>query len=150
MPCPFHGQGSYAAYSGCEARRRRPGYVGLPLAVEFGKKRSVIGFDINARRIDALKAGHDHTLEVSDAELAEAGQLSYTADRAELGQANVFIVTVPTPIDEYKQPDLTPLVKASETIGAVLKRGDIVIYESTVYPAPPKRIACRCWSACRA
>ena len=89
---------------------------------------------ISTRRIDALKAGHDHTLEVSDAELAEAGQLSYTADRAELGQANVFIVTVPTPIDEYKQPDLTPLVKASETIGAVLKRGDIVIYESTVYP----------------
>ena len=110
------------------------GYVGLPLAVEFGKKRSVIGFDINTRRIEALKAGHDHTLEVSDAELAEAKQLTYTADRAELGQANVFIVTVPTPIDEYKQPDLTPLVKASETIGAVLKRGDIVIYESTVYP----------------
>ena len=110
------------------------GYVGLPLAVEFGKKRSVIGFDINTRRIDALKAGHDHTLEVSDAELVEASHLSYTADRAELGQANVFIVTVPTPIDEYKQPDLTPLVKASETIGAVLKRGDIVIYESTVYP----------------
>ncbi|WP_434644380.1 Vi polysaccharide biosynthesis UDP-N-acetylglucosamine C-6 dehydrogenase TviB [Achromobacter piechaudii] len=110
------------------------GYVGLPLAVEFGKKRSVIGFDINTRRIDALKAGHDHTLEVSDEELAEAVQLTYTADRAELGKANVFIVTVPTPIDEYKQPDLTPLVKASETIGAVLKRGDIVIYESTVYP----------------
>ncbi|MPS81492.1 MAG: Vi polysaccharide biosynthesis UDP-N-acetylglucosamine C-6 dehydrogenase TviB [Achromobacter sp.] len=110
------------------------GYVGLPLAVEFGKKRSVIGFDINTRRIDALKAGLDHTLEVSDEELAEAAQLTYTADRAELGKANVFIVTVPTPIDEYKQPDLTPLVKASETIGAVLKRGDIVIYESTVYP----------------
>ena len=110
------------------------GYVGLPLAVEFGKKRSVIGFDINTRRIDALKAGHDHTLEVSDEELKEATQLSYTADRAVLGQANVYIVTVPTPIDEYKQPDLTPLVKASETIGAVLKRGDIVIYESTVYP----------------
>jgi UDP-N-acetyl-D-galactosamine dehydrogenase len=110
------------------------GYVGLPLAVEFGKKRSVIGFDINTRRIDALKAGHDHTLEVTDEELAEAAQLSYTADRDELGQANVFIVTVPTPIDDYKQPDLTPLVKASETIGAVLKRGDIVIYESTVYP----------------
>jgi UDP-N-acetyl-D-galactosamine dehydrogenase len=110
------------------------GYVGLPLAVEFGKKRPVIGFDINTRRIEALKAGHDHTLEVSDAELAEAAQLTYTADRAELGKANVFIVTVPTPIDEYKQPDLTPLVKASETIGAVLKRGDIVIYESTVYP----------------
>lgn len=110
------------------------GYVGLPLAVEFGKKRSVIGFDINTRRIDALKAGHDHTLEVSDEELAQAAKLTFTADRAELGQANVFIVTVPTPIDEYKQPDLTPLVKASETIGAVLKRGDIVIYESTVYP----------------
>ncbi|RSE89886.1 Vi polysaccharide biosynthesis UDP-N-acetylglucosamine C-6 dehydrogenase TviB, partial [Achromobacter denitrificans] len=75
------------------------GYVGLPLAVEFGKKRPVIGFDINTRRIEALKAGHDHTLEVSDAELAEAAQLSYTADRAELGKANVFIVTVPTPID---------------------------------------------------
>jgi len=110
------------------------GYVGLPLAVEFGKKRDVIGFDINTRRIDALKAGHDHTLEVDDQELASATKLSYTADRAELSKANVYIVTVPTPIDEYKQPDLTPLVKASETIGAVLKRGDIVIYESTVYP----------------
>ncbi len=110
------------------------GYVGLPLAVEFGKKRSVIGFDINVRRIDALKAGHDHTLEVSDEELAEARHLSFSSDRSELGRANVFIVTVPTPIDEYKQPDLTPLIKASETIGAVLKRGDIVIYESTVYP----------------
>ncbi|MCD0504544.1 Vi polysaccharide biosynthesis UDP-N-acetylglucosamine C-6 dehydrogenase TviB [Bordetella petrii] len=110
------------------------GYVGLPLAVEFGKKRSVIGFDINAKRIDALKAGHDHTLEVDDAELAQARHLTYTADRAELAKANVYIVTVPTPIDAYKQPDLTPLVKASETIGAVLKRGDIVIYESTVYP----------------
>lgn len=110
------------------------GYVGLPLAVEFGKKRPVIGFDINVKRIEALQAGHDHTLEVDDAELAEANGLTYTAERAELGQANVYIVTVPTPIDEYKQPDLTPLVKASETIGAVLKRGDIVIYESTVYP----------------
>ncbi|WP_188589944.1 nucleotide sugar dehydrogenase, partial [Achromobacter denitrificans] len=110
------------------------GYVGLPLAVEFGKRLPVIGFDINTRRIDGLISGFDQTLEVSDAELAEAAQLSYTADRAELGKANVFIVTVPTPIDEYKQPDLTPLVKASETIGAVLKRGDIVIYESTVYP----------------
>lgn len=110
------------------------GYVGLPLAVEFGKKRPVIGFDINVKRIEALQAGHDHTLEVDDDELAEANGLTYTAERAELGQANVYIVTVPTPIDEYKQPDLTPLVKASETIGAVLKRGDIVIYESTVYP----------------
>ena len=110
------------------------GYVGLPLAVEFGKKRPVIGFDINERRVSELRAGHDHTLEVDDAELAEARHLSYTTDRAELGRANVFIVTVPTPIDEYKQPDLTPLIKASETIGAVLKRGDIVVYESTVYP----------------
>ncbi|WP_144630680.1 Vi polysaccharide biosynthesis UDP-N-acetylglucosamine C-6 dehydrogenase TviB [Bordetella genomosp. 13] len=110
------------------------GYVGLPLAVEFGKKRSVIGFDINTRRIDALKAGHDHTLEVDDQELAEARHLSYTAQREDLKAANVYIVTVPTPIDEYKSPDLTPLIKASETIGAVLKRGDIVIYESTVYP----------------
>ncbi|CAM4011655.1 Vi polysaccharide biosynthesis UDP-N-acetylglucosamine C-6 dehydrogenase TviB [Bordetella tumulicola] len=110
------------------------GYVGLPLAVEFGKKRPVIGFDINVKRIKALQGGHDHTLEVDDDELAEAKHLTYTAERDELGQANVYIVTVPTPIDEYKQPDLTPLVKASETIGAVLKRGDIVIYESTVYP----------------
>jgi len=110
------------------------GYVGLPLAVEFGKKRSIIGFDINTRRIDALNAGHDHTLEVDDAELASARHLSYTADRAKLADANVYIVTVPTPIDDYKQPDLTPLIKASETIGAVLKRGDIVVYESTVYP----------------
>ncbi|VFR20720.1 UDP-glucose dehydrogenase [plant metagenome] len=110
------------------------GYVGLPLAVEFGKKRPVLGFDINERRIKELQGGHDHTLEVDGAELAEAKQLSFTADREKLAEANVFIVTVPTPIDEYKQPDLTPLVKASETIGAVLKRGDIVIYESTVYP----------------
>ncbi len=110
------------------------GYVGLPLAVEFGKKRPVIGFDINERRVSELRAGHDHTLEVDDVELAEARHLSYTTDRAELGRANVFVVTVPTPIDEYKQPDLTPLIKASETIGAVLKRGDIVVYESTVYP----------------
>src|SRR3546814_17115057 len=85
-------------------------------------KRPVIGFDINAKRIDALKAGHDHTLEVDDAELAEARHLAYTADRAELAKANVYIVTVPTPIDDYKQPDLTPLVKASETIGAEIGR----------------------------
>ncbi|MCO7635664.1 Vi polysaccharide biosynthesis UDP-N-acetylglucosamine C-6 dehydrogenase TviB [Pseudomonas sp. S 311-6] len=110
------------------------GYVGLPLAVEFGKKRPVIGFDINAARIAELKQGKDHTLEVSDAELAEAAQLRFSADKSELAQANVYIVTVPTPIDDYKRPDLTPLIKASETIGGVLKRGDIVIYESTVYP----------------
>ncbi|AKX49189.1 Vi polysaccharide biosynthesis protein VipA/TviB [Thiopseudomonas alkaliphila] len=110
------------------------GYVGLPLAVEFGKKRSVVGFDINQPRIDALVAGHDATLEVSDEELAQAHLLSYTANLEDLRQCNVFIVTVPTPINEHKQPDLTPLIKASETIGKVLKKGDIVIYESTVYP----------------
>lgn len=110
------------------------GYVGLPLAVEFGKKRSVVGFDINKNRIDALTEGHDATLEVSDQELNEARNLRFTANVKDLGGCNVFIVTVPTPIDEYKKPDLTPLIKASETIGKVLKRGDIVIYESTVYP----------------
>ena len=110
------------------------GYVGLPLAVEFGKKRAVVGFDINQPRIAALQAGHDSTLEVSDEELAQAAQLSYTSNLDDLKNCNVFIVTVPTPIDEFKRPDLTPLIKASETIGKVLKKGDIVIYESTVYP----------------
>ncbi|MCV2218243.1 Vi polysaccharide biosynthesis UDP-N-acetylglucosamine C-6 dehydrogenase TviB [Thauera sp. Sel9] len=110
------------------------GYVGLPLAVEFAKQRDVLGFDINQARIDALKGGHDATLEVSDEELREAAGLRYCADVQNLAACNVFIVTVPTPIDEHKQPDLTPLVKASETIGKVLKKGDIVIYESTVYP----------------
>ncbi|TFL15258.1 Vi polysaccharide biosynthesis UDP-N-acetylglucosamine C-6 dehydrogenase TviB [Pusillimonas caeni] len=110
------------------------GYVGLPLAVEFGKKRSVLGFDINAQRIAELKEGRDHTLEVESEELAQAKQLEFAHEAELLARANVFIVTVPTPIDEYKQPDLTPLVRASETIGKVLKRGDIVIYESTVYP----------------
>ena len=110
------------------------GYVGLPLAVEFGKKRSVVGFDINQARIAAVKAGHDSTLEVSDEELAKAGQLSFTSNLNDLKNCNVFIVTVPTPIDDFKCPNLTPLIKASEAIGQVLKKGDIVIYESTVYP----------------
>ena len=110
------------------------GYVGLPLAAEFGKKRPVVGFDINTARIEALRAGHDSTLEVSDAELHSATQLSYSASLDDLKACNVFIVTVPTPIDAHRQPDLTPLIKASETIGKVLKQGDIVIYESTVYP----------------
>jgi UDP-N-acetyl-D-galactosamine dehydrogenase len=110
------------------------GYVGLPLAVEFGKKRPVLGFDINARRIAELQQGRDHTREVEPEELAQASQLTFTHTTSELAQANVFIVTVPTPIDNFKQPDLTPLVRASETIARVLKRGDIVIYESTVYP----------------
>ena len=110
------------------------GYVGLPLAVEFGKIRPVIGFDINESRIDALRTGRDNTLEVSAEELAAASQLSFTTDAADLDQATIYIVTVPTPIDAHKRPDLTPLIKASETLGRVLKRGDIVIYESTVYP----------------
>lgn len=110
------------------------GYVGLPLAVEFGKKVSVVGFDINQARIKALAAGHDSTLEVSDSELATASLLTFTASIDAIKACNVFIVTVPTPIDEHRQPDLTPLIKASETIGKVLKRGDVVIYESTVYP----------------
>ena len=110
------------------------GYVGLPLAVEFAKQREVLGFDINQARINALHAGHDSTLEVSDEELREAEGLRYSADPHDLATCNVFIVTVPTPIDEHKRPDLTPLIKASETIGKVLKKGDIVIYESTVYP----------------
>jgi UDP-N-acetyl-D-galactosamine dehydrogenase len=110
------------------------GYVGLPLAVEFGKKRSVTGFDINIHRILALHAGHDSTLEVADEELREATGLRYTNNPEDLRACNVFIVTVPTPIDEHKRPDLTPLIRASETIGTVLKKGDVVIYESTVYP----------------
>lgn len=116
------------------------GYVGLPLAVEFGKQRSVIGFDINLARIEALKNGHDHTLEVDAEELARATGLRYTADSQDLVDANVFIVTMPTPIDEYKQPDLTPLIRASETIGSILKKGDLVIYESTVYPGVTEEI----------
>ena len=110
------------------------GYVGLPLAVEFGKSRRVIGFDINASRIDALRVGHDTTLEVSNDELTTADQLAFTSDPADLAAASIYIVTVPTPIDSHKRPDLTPLLKASEMLGCVLKHGDIVIYESTVYP----------------
>ncbi|MGL4221059.1 MAG: Vi polysaccharide biosynthesis UDP-N-acetylglucosamine C-6 dehydrogenase TviB [Shewanella sp.] len=110
------------------------GYVGLPLAVEFGKKYPVLGFDINAARLAELSKGHDSTLEVDDRDLAEAKHLTYSSSLDDLKPCNVFIVTVPTPINEHKQPDLTPLIKASETIGKVLKQGDIVIYESTVYP----------------
>jgi UDP-N-acetyl-D-galactosamine dehydrogenase len=110
------------------------GYVGLPLAVEFGKYRSVVGFDITESRIEALKEGHDSTLEVSDDELLSAKFLGFSSDVNELETCNVFVVTVPTPIDKYNQPDLTPLIKASESIGKVLKKGNIVIYESTVYP----------------
>ncbi len=116
------------------------GYVGLPLAVEFGKKVPVVGFDIHQKRIDELTSGHDHTLEVSPEELAQATQLSYTANLEDLKDCNFFIVTVPTPIDEFKQPDLTPLVKASTSIGQVLNAGDIVVYESTVYPGATEEV----------
>ena len=110
------------------------GYVGLPLAVEFSKKYPVIGFDINESRIGQLSNGHDLTLEVSDTELAEAKQLVFSSNKQLLREANVYIVTVPTPIDEHKQPDLTPLIKASEMLGSVVKPNDIIVYESTVYP----------------
>lgn len=110
------------------------GYVGLPLAVEFGKYHSVIGFDIKIDRIAELRAGRDHTREISPEELAEARNLTLTADPADLSAATIFIVTVPTPIDAHKRPDLTLLLKASETVGHALKKGDIVIFESTVYP----------------
>lgn len=110
------------------------GYVGLPLAVEFGRKRSVVGFDISQRRVDELMSGNDLTLETTSEELKAATHLSYTTNIDDLCSCNCYIVTVPTPIDENKRPDLKPLMKASETIGKVLKKGDIVIYESTVYP----------------
>jgi UDP-N-acetyl-D-glucosamine/UDP-N-acetyl-D-galactosamine dehydrogenase len=110
------------------------GYVGLPLAVEFGKKVPVVGFDIHQKRILELKNGQDHTLEVSPEELGQAQLLRYSSDLNDLKDCNFFIVTVPTPIDEFKQPDLNPLIKASTSIGQVLKSGDVVVYESTVYP----------------
>lgn len=110
------------------------GYVGLPLAVEFGKQYTTLGFDTNTKRLSELQQGLDSTLEVTDKELANAKNLSYSSSLDDLKACNIFIVTVPTPINEHKQPDLTPLIKASETIGRVLKQGDIVIYESTVYP----------------
>ena len=110
------------------------GYVGLPLAVEFGKKRKVVGFDTNAQRVAELQVAQDHTLEVEPEELRQAVHLTYTTDPTALQSCNLFIVTVPTPIDAHKRPDLTPLLKASATIGKALKKGDIVVYESTVYP----------------
>ncbi|MCS3802735.1 UDP-N-acetyl-D-galactosamine dehydrogenase [Chromobacterium alkanivorans] len=110
------------------------GYVGLPLAVEFGRERVVVGFDINQRRIAELRSGEDFTLETTQEELKAAKYLSFTTDLNDIRDCNCYIVTVPTPIDEHKRPDLTPLIKASETVGKVLKKGDVVIYESTVYP----------------
>ena len=110
------------------------GYVGLPLAVEFGKKYQTLGFDINQARISELNNGSDSTLEVSDEELAATTNLSYSCQPEDLRSANVYIVTVPTPIDQHKQPDLTPLIKASEMLGKIVSKDDIIIYESTVYP----------------
>ncbi len=110
------------------------GYVGLPLAVEFGKYREVIGFDIYQNRVDELEAGHDSTLETSDDDLANAKHLKFTTNIEDLRDAEIYIIAVPTPTDKNNRPDLTPLVKASETVGKVLSDGDIVIYESTVYP----------------
>lgn len=110
------------------------GYVGLPLAVEFGKVTDVIGFDINKDRISELRKGFDRTREVDQSELTSAAMLTYSSDISDLKTVNFFIVTVPTPVDESKKPDLRPLISASKTVGSVLKKGDIVIYESTVYP----------------
>lgn len=110
------------------------GYVGLPLAVEFAKKYDVLGFDINSSRIEELSGGQDSTLEVSESELSEATNLKFSSNVETLKQANVYIVTVPTPIDDAKKPDLTPLIKASNMLGCVINKGDVVVYESTVYP----------------
>ena len=116
------------------------GYVGLPLAVEFGKHRSTFGFDINQARIAELQSGKDHTLECSPEELQSAQYLHYSANTQDLQKAKIFIVTVPTPVDQANRPDMSPLIKASETVGKVLKPGDIVIYESTVYPGATEEV----------
>src|SRR5574337_2170793 len=116
------------------------GYVGLPLAVEFGKHRRVLGFDINPARVAELQAGRDHTLECSGEQLRAACHLRYSHQPEDLKPCQVFIVTVPTPVDQANRPDLTPLVKASQTVGAALKPGDVVIYESTVFPGATEEI----------
>lgn len=116
------------------------GYVGLPLAVEFGKHLDTAGLDINVQRIEELKSGVDRSLECSTEELNSSQRLSFTSDPVELQDCNVYIVTVPTPIDQYNRPDLTPLVKASETVGKILSPGDIVVYESTVYPGATEEV----------
>jgi len=116
------------------------GYVGLPLAVEFGKKRPVLGFDIDSDRVRELRDGKDHTLECSEAQLREAVHLGYSCDTNDLAACKIFIVTVPTPVDSANRPDMIPLIKASETVGSALKSGDIVIYESTVYPGATEEV----------
>lgn len=110
------------------------GYVGLPLAVEFGKKYAVLGFDINQTRIDELTSGYDRTQEMTSEALKSLQYLSFSTNKEALKTCNIFIITVPTPIDKYKKPDLTPLLSASKTVGKILKKNDIVVYESTVYP----------------
>ena len=110
------------------------GYVGLPLAVEFGKQFPTVGFDVNASRINELRDGVDVTREVTAAEMAAADQVSFTAELDDIRDCNVYVVTVPTPVDDYKTPDLSPLLAASETVGQVISAGDVVIFESTVYP----------------
>ncbi len=116
------------------------GYVGLPLAVEFGKLLPTVGLDINVQRIEELRSGHDRSLECSMDELRLADKLAFTSEPSDLADCNVFIVTVPTPIDAYNRPDLTPLVKASQSVGNVLARGDVVVYESTVYPGATEEV----------
>src|SRR5436309_10138814 len=112
------------------------GYVGLPLAIAFGKRRPTTGFDIDPRRIEELRRGHDRTLENSAQELAEVRQLAYSSDAAELSAADVFVVTVPTPIDDFKRSDLRPIEGASRTVGAATQPGSSVVFESNVYPGP--------------
>ena len=116
------------------------GYVGMPLAVEFGKINETIGFDISRSRIKELLEGRDSTFEVEPHEIKKATRLSYTNDTKDIQNCNVFIVTVPTPIDEYKMPNLDPLIKASETVGKLLKKDDVIIYESTVYPGATEEV----------
>ena len=116
------------------------GYVGLPLAIEFGKNLTTIGFDINQSRVDELKAGTDSTLEVTSEEMLEATKINYTSTLKDIENCNIYIITVPTPIDEYNRPDLTPLEKSSAGVGTVLKKNDIVIYESTVYPGATEEV----------
>ena len=116
------------------------GYVGLPLACEFGKSQKTLGFDISTSRIDELRLGVDITLEVSDQGIRTASHLAFSSDVKDLGDCNIFIVTVPTPIDEVNRPDLTPIIKATETVAKALKTGDIVIYESTVFPGCTEEI----------
>ncbi len=116
------------------------GYVGLPLAAAFGKVRKTIGFDIDNARVEELRSGHDHTLELAEDELRSITNISFTCDREQLKEARIYIVTVPTPVDQANRPDMTPLIRASETVGKVLKKDDLVIYESTVYPGATEEV----------